>query len=157
MCGCSRNTTGIIIGSIYIAVCIIYVIFTVIEYMKYDKTFGEFLKSDAAMKSIITCSVIVLISALYIVAIVKRDQYLIIPWLSLGIIIFFITCINVYFLHFIVIFESIFIFLILLLLGIQIAIFFFSISLFKEIRRENNIQTPPTNESMDQMANKALL
>ncbi|KAI8127583.1 hypothetical protein CVS40_2992, partial [Lucilia cuprina] len=82
---------------------------------------------------------------------------LIIPWLSLGIIIFFITCINVYFLHFIVIFESIFIFLILLLLGIQIAIFFFSISLFNEIRRENNIQTPPTNKSMDQMANKTLL
>ncbi|XP_037825017.1 uncharacterized protein LOC119613144 [Lucilia sericata] len=150
---CSRNTTGIIIGSIYIAACIIYLIF---NSMEYDKTFIEFLKSEA-IKSIITCSVIILISALYIVAIVKRYQYLIIPWLILGIFIFFITCINVYFLHFDFSFDSFFLLIILLIFGIQIAIFVFSVSLFKEIHEENNIETNQTNESMDRMADKDLL
>ncbi|XP_037825028.1 uncharacterized protein LOC119613156 [Lucilia sericata] len=103
----------------------------------------EKLKSEAITTMIICCTA-ALISALFIVAIAKRFQYLILPWLILGIFCFYETCVTMYwwFIGAAMGGASGITFLVLLLIavlafGLQIAIFGFSCSLFKQIHQEN--------------------
>ncbi|XP_023305156.2 uncharacterized protein LOC111686982 [Lucilia cuprina] len=146
---CSRYTSGIVIGSIYIVGSITFLIFACLAYLEYkdavDDEYHHWEKLKAeAIKTMIICGIAALISALFIVAIAKRYEYLILPWLILGIFCFYETCVNMYwwFIGAAMGGASVITFLILLLIavlafGSQIAIFIFSCSLFKQIHQEN--------------------
>ncbi|XP_037825009.1 uncharacterized protein LOC119613135 [Lucilia sericata] len=153
----SRYTTGVTIGSLYILGIVLFFISTFITYMHYDKLEKvqrrEKLKLEA-IKSMIICSVQAIISALFILAIVKRYKYLIIPWLLLAFYNFYYTGLHAYY-CFIgaaiagpsVWFILLLIVIALLVFGLQIVVFWFSCSLFKEIHFEYN-QKPqiPTSD-----------
>ncbi|XP_037825013.1 uncharacterized protein LOC119613140 [Lucilia sericata] len=156
---CSRYTTGVAIGSIYIVVIVLFFISTCVTYVHYDKVHDpqrrDNLKS-VAIKSMIVCAVSVIISALFIVAIVKRYKYLIIPWLLLVVYYFCATCMFIFawFIGAGMGGASGLTFLLIVAIGvlaivIQIAIFWFSCSLFREIHLEYKEHTPiPKSDPM---------
>ncbi|XP_046811617.1 uncharacterized protein LOC124421007 [Lucilia cuprina] len=156
---CSRYTTGVTIGSIYIVLIVLFFIATCISYVHYDKLqdplHRDILKS-LLFKRMIICAVSAIISALFIVAIAKRYKYLIIPWLLLVVYYFYGTCMFIFawFIGAGMGGASGLTFLFILIIGVlaivlQIAIFWFSCSLFREIHLEYKEHTTiPNSEPM---------
>ncbi|KAM7343746.1 uncharacterized protein ACRADG_010677 [Cochliomyia hominivorax] len=143
---CDRYSFGVTIATIYILISVIVFILNCIIYVQNnagtEPLYNNHMKSEA-LKTIIISLVTALISAIFIVAIVKRFQYFVIPWLILTIYIFYLTCEVVYswYIGFFMGGAPLNQFLILILftliaIGVQIAIFWFSCSLFNQIRNE---------------------
>ncbi|KAM7343895.1 uncharacterized protein ACRADG_010792 [Cochliomyia hominivorax] len=147
---CDRYSFGVTIATIYIMISVIVFILNCIIYVQNNERknseYNNYLKSEA-LEAMITSAITALISSIFILAIVKRFQYLLLPWLILIIYIFYFSCNTLYwrFIGAAMGGASCEVFLLLLLItliafGSQIAIFCFSCSLLKKICNEKIIK-----------------